>query len=980
MLFVNRLRSVAAAAAVAALGGLAGATSASADAAPEFGFEPGSVTAQFANVSDMTASGETLTEVHQAGARFDAMVINFGVTRGPGAFAEEPLGAPKDVDIELPVGLVGNPEATPKCTFAQLDDNLCPTAAQVGFHELYKNAGRGLSTDRDPIYNMVPPPGVPARFAMRIASVVVVTFDMHVNSDGRYNIVTRIRNMSQIHMLLNSRAYIFGTPANLNGPGTWRGSGRGTATNAPKIPLLTLPTECGPPQPVKFRMRSWQNPEKWIEESYTPAQGISGCEKLSFSPRLDLRSNNLLAAAPSGLTVRVDVPQYNAVTALATPALRKVEVDMPPGVAINPSSVHGLVGCTDAQVALRRTDDPTCPAASRIGSVKIDTPVLAGPLEGGVFLGTPKSNDSQTGEMFRVFLVAQGHGVTIKQEGKITPDPVTGRLKAVFDDAPQQPFETMTVTFNDGPRAPLAIQNACGPMTTTARLSSWAGQSVTSVSAFDVPCRDGLGVFSPLLAAGTATAHAGVASPFNLSIHRPDGQSALSGLAMQLPKGLLANLKGNLGTRVGSATALAGLGAAPFPFHGDVYLEGAYGDAPFSLRVVVPAKAGPYDLGDVVVRQKLYVDPETAQVTVHSDPIPTILQGVPINLQRLDVSIDKPGFMINPTSCEAQRIGGTLAAVTGQSAPVDVHFQVGGCADLPYRPRLDLRVSGELRNGGHPRLDASLITRPGEANQRSAQVTLPLNLALDPQNAKALCEPAQAARNACPAESIVGAASAVSILDVPLEGPVHFVRGERTTSTGRTVATLPTLFVPLRGQGVQVNVRASSDVVDRKLQTTFDDLPDAPIERFDLRIDGGANGILKVTNGDVCRSTSTPKVGQRFTGQNGKRHRATVTLETGCRFGVVRTARKGNRLTVTVRGLTGGRITVSGAGIESNRRSVGAASSVASVGVSLNAASRRALDRGRTLRLKLKTSFKPSAKGGKTVSTTRTVVVKPTRK
>ncbi len=446
-----------------------------------------------------------------------------------------------------------------------------------------------------------------------------------------------------------------------------------------------------------------------------------------------------------------------------------------------------------------------------------------------------------------------------------------------------------------------------------------------------------------------------------MKIAAPDGGSPLNGLAMKLPPGLLANLKGNVGAQVGTARIASGAGATPFWLTGPVVLEGAYGDAPFSLRVTVPVKAGPFDLGTVVVRQKIYVDRRDAHVTIHSDPLPTMVSGVPVQLQRLEVAIDKPGFMVNPTSCEPQVIHGSLASVHGRTADIDARFQVGDCASLGLKPKLGLELTGrsQLKTGGHPGLDATLAMPggPGQANLKQVEVALPLSVALDPKNARALCTPEQAAARRCPEASIVGRASAETpILDQPLSGPVYFVEGRRTTSSGRTVATLPKLFVTLRGQ-VELDLWADSDVKNRKLVSTFAAIPDAPISSFRLRIDGGRSGILKATGtgGRICDAQQ--RAVTTFDGQNGKQLDRRIRMTTQCRLRVVSKSVSSTRVVIKVSGLGRGKLTVSGSGVKRTSRSIKSAS-VATIRASLSKAGKRAVRDGRVVRARV--TFDPA--------------------
>ncbi|HET8970281.1 MAG TPA: hypothetical protein VFN19_04410, partial [Candidatus Nanopelagicales bacterium] len=496
-----------------------------------------------------------------------------------------------------------------------------------------------------------------------------------------------------------------------------------------------------------------------------------------------------------------------------------------------------------------------------------------------------------------------------------------------------------------GSRAPLVTPSTCGTKTATAELVAWSGQVADQRSSFAIDCTPQLGAFTPSFAAGTTSPLAGAYAPFTLKVGKPDGGSDLTGLAMTLPPGLLANLKGNVGTQVGTARVASGAGASPFWLSGPVVLEGAYGDAPFSLRVTVPVKAGPFDLGDVVVRQKIYVDRGDAHVTIVSDPLPTIVSGVPVQLQRLEVAVDKPGFMINPTSCDPQTISGTLGAATGQTAAVSARFQVSDCASLGLHPKLGLELTtkSQLKTGGHPGLDATLAMPggPGQANLKQVEVALPLSVALDPKNARALCTPEQAVARQCPETSIVGQASArTPILDEPLSGPVYFVEGRRTTSTGRTVATLPKLFITLSGQ-VELDLWADSDVKDRKLVSTFAAIPDAPISAFRLQIAGGKAGILKATGtgGAVCNAQQQAVT--TFTGQNGKRRRSNLRMTSQCGLRVASKSVTGTRMAVKVSGLGRGKLTISGPGVKRTSRSIKSAS-VATIKPRLSKAGLRA--------------------------------------
>jgi hypothetical protein len=682
-------------------------------------------------------------------------------------------------------------------------------------------------------------------------------------------------------------------------------------------------------------------------------------------------------------------------------------------MTINPGAADGLTACSDAQSAIGTEDAASCPESAKIGTVAVDVPALRKPLNGALYVGSQQSGDPTSGKMFRFFLAANDQGVRLKLEGNVRADPVTGQLRATFASNPQVPVSAIRLAFKGGPRAVLANPPTCGPKTATAHLTSWGGPAADLHSTFAIDCTPGLGGFSPSFAAGVTDPIAGGSAPFTLGITKPDGNAALDGLRLELPEGLLADIKGNLGTRVGTATVAAGPGSNPYSLSGPVVLEGAYGDAPYSLRVTVPAKAGPFDLGDVVVRQKIYVDPRDAHVTVVSDPLPTIVKGVPVRLQKLNVTVDKPGFMRNPTSCAEKTIGGDLHSVAGITAHVANRFQVGGCEGLALQPKLGLTLTGRgqttasksstrsakrthakkaaaspkalgLTDGGHPDLDAHL-TMSGGANLKKATVTLPLTLALDPDNANGLCEPPDAAANTCPATSIVGNVTANSpILPDPLTGPVYFVRGERTDAkTQRVIKTLPKLYVPLTGSnGVRVDLHAGSDVNSLgQLVTTFDNIPDAPVSDFKLHIAGGAHGILVVTlKAGLCAAGADDRVGsQEFAGQNGKLVIGELRTANNCPFAISKSSHTAAALKLSISGVALGKVTATGNGVKPASKAIGNDDNIAELSLPMSKTVRAKLVTGHNVKVKVKVAYKPKG-AAKTRTITKTLVIHGTTK
>ncbi len=855
-----------------------------------------------------------------------------------------PAGALKDVVTDLPAGFYGNPQNRPSCTTSEftLGDGYCNPNVQVGVASIQignQEDQGALYKQPIPIYNIKAAGDQTAVLAFSTTGVPTL-IRITPRTDGDYGLQATISGTTEFAPIYAVRLTLWGNPSDPIHDRLRRGAGGDIgydpntdqflghpATISPALPFLTAPARCDGPLTTSMRINSWQNPDKVLTYSATtPAR--TGCDQLRFRPSVAVAPASHVAVQPSGYTFDVTVPQTNALDQLSTPNVKDVTVALPAGTAISPSSADGLAACSDAQLGLHSKAVEQCPDASKIGTVTIDTPLLKDPLLGSVYVGTQESDDPQSGKMFRLFLVAYGTGVRLKLEGAVKVDPATGQITASFANNPQLPFSRLRVALKDGSRAPLANPAACGSQTVAASLSSWAGNAADLRSAFDIDCTAGLGAFAPAFTAGSTNAAAGSLSPFNVGLTKPDANADVTGLRMELPTGLLARLKGNLGRQVGTVKAFAGTGSTPFVLPGQVYLEGQYGDAPFSLRVVVPAKAGPFDLGEVVVRQKIYVDPIDAHVTVVSDPIPTIVKGVPTRLQRLDVSVDKAGFMVNPTSCDPKTIGGTLSSAAGQSVPIGVRFQVGDCASLDLKPQLALSLSGkgQTTDGKHPAVTATLTQPEGQANLKKVRVALPLSLALDPDNANGLCEFVDGSKvtPTCPAASIVGTATAVTpILDEPLTGPVYFVKNVRKDAkSGRDIKTLPKLVVPLTGQnGVKLTLTGTSDVVDDQLVTTFDNIPDASVASFKLDINGGKGGILAVSGADICKSTQI--AGQEIVGQNNKAADADVFIQTpACQLKVLSKKVGKRSVTVKVGGLSAGKVTVTGKGIKKTTKTI----------------------------------------------------------
>jgi hypothetical protein len=626
---------------------------------------------------------------------------------------------------------------------------------------------------------------------------------------------------------------------------------------------------------------------------------------------------------------------------LATSHLDSTVVTLPEGMRVNPAGATGLEACSDDTIGVRQpgnpplfdNSDPTdglggddCPNGSKIGTVTATTPLLDEPLTGDFVLGQPETTKPQ-GEvdgrrMFRVFLVLRDkeRGLIAKVYGTSVADPLTGQLTATFDNNPRVPVENIEVDFKGGDRGLFAMPRRCAPAQSRTVFSPWsqahldpADQTPTEVLqdwVVDQDCDFG---FGPGLGAGMSNAGAGQGGTFSFELTRPQGDQWVSGLTARLPQGLLASTRGfplctsaqaatgvcPEASRIGSVDAAAGSGT-PFVLEekGAAYLTEGYKGGPYGLLTRVRAVAGPFrgafELDPIVVRQAIHVDRRTAQVTAVSDPLPTIWHGVPLGVRRITVNVDRPGFMRNPTDCSAKQVEATLTSDQGATATPAAPFHATGCAGLPFKPKLAMRLTGkkQTRTGGHPGVRAQVTQKPGEAGIERAEVRLPLALALDPDNAQALCEFVDGTKpdleSHCPKGSIVGRARAVSpLLNDPLVGNVYFVKNVRTDpKTGNQIRTLPMIVVALRGE-IAVNLRGESDVKRRKLVSTFASVPDAPVDRFNLNINGGRNGILVVTRNrrggriSLCRGKQVAEAD--MDGHNGKRHDRDIRMKTPCK-------------------------------------------------------------------------------------------------
>lgn len=809
------------------------------------------------------------------------------------------IGRDKDLVVTLPPGFLGNPQAAPPCSMADLlSDGGCAPASQVGVLTLFflTDPSQPPFPQDLPIYRVDAQPGHAASFAT-IALIPSVVINADIGPDGGYRLTTKLSTASSAIPLAGSQLVFWGVPADPSHdaqrsfPPPIFGTGA-AAGIAPK-PFMIYPSDCTSGNLVtNVRADSYEDPGMFdtatavmtIDPSIdpqTPPADPTGCDKLSMSPSLQVAPGTPQVDSPSGYEVDLHVPQNDDPFGLSTPPLRNASITLPEGVSLSPSGADGLAACSDAQLAATSNDPAACPDASTVGSAEIRSPLQSDPLQGAIYLGQP-----QPGDPYRIFVVASGPGTLIKLVGHVAADPGSGRLTTTFSDAPQLPFSDFRLRFFGGARSVLANPQACGAFTATSTLTAWSGgEPATPSAGFDISGCGAAPLFAPGFLAGTTNDHAGESTTFTLQVRRADGQENLAGLSVDLPPGLTANVAAvqpcsdadaGAGTcpatsRVGTANVASGAGGLPFWLAGKAYLTGPYRGAPFGLAIVVPAVAGPLDLGTVVVRAAVAVDPADAHLRVTSDPLPQTLQGIPLRMRTLAVNIDRTGFMLNPTSCAPRAVTGTISSSAGSGAGVSSPFQMTGCNHLAFAPRFAVRFTGgraRMRRGAHPGLAVTLSQRDGEAAARRIALTLPASIALNTRSLS-LCPQDQWKARSCPAASQIGTARAATpIVSQPLSGPVYLVNS----------AGLPTVGVLLNGQ-VSLTLEGKTSVAGTRIRTTFANVPDVPLHSFALTFSGGAHGILK-PNVNLCSHRQRATL--RMLGQNGVQHSSTITISRSC--------------------------------------------------------------------------------------------------
>jgi hypothetical protein len=901
----------------------------------------------------------------------------------------EPLDGPlwpvaplRDTYTAVPAGLIGNPSAVLQCTAAELvhtgdtgtSEPFCPSGSQVG--DILIRANSKLFHDSYgpvPIFNMVPPPGVPARFGFNVLGVAV-ELDAKLRSEGDYGITLVSHGIPEGLPVFGSIVTLWGDPASpahdleraCPGGIPPANGGAHCPSGIPEKAFLRNPTSCGGAQALKTTMSvdSWDAPGRlnanglpdlsdpaWSTMSFVQHQApgypypssewgapvqIEGCDNVPVKGNLSAQTTSIETQVPTGLEVNLEVPNpgLENVNGIAASDLNAARVTLPVGVTINPSQAEGLGACSPQQYATEEVSfhpDPShgCPSDSKIGTVEMHTQLLSEVVDGDVYIAKPHENPFGSLIALYVVLKSPERGVLIKIAGKVSLDPQTGRIVTTFEHLPQLPFEKFTFRFREGARAPLVTPSLCGTYQTEAQLAPWSdpAKPITSRSNFQIvqgiggaACPSGsVPPFDPSVTTGSVNANAASYTPFYLRISRNDGEQELTRFSTVFPDGLTGNLTGipfcpnaaieaartrtgqqelaspscPAASEIGHSIVGAGVGSVLAHTPGKVYLAGPYHGASMSVVSITSATVGPFDLGTVVIRFALRINPSTAQVEIDSagsDPIPHIIDGIVVHVKDIRVYVDRPNFILNPTSCDPMSISnavtGTGADIASSSDDQTVNtatrFQVGNCSSLSFRPSFHVSTSSKPSRKNGESLDVKL-TMPkaplGTAtNIAKVKVDLPRQLPSRLETLQKACLDSVFNSNpaACPAPSRVGTATAITpIVPVPLSGPVYFV--------SHGVRKFPDLVIVLQGYGITVDLSGETFISKKGLtSTTFRTVPDVPVGTFELHLPQGPYSAL-ASNGSVCNVKGGLKMPTALVAHNGTTiHQNTKIAVSGC--------------------------------------------------------------------------------------------------
>jgi hypothetical protein len=904
-----------------------------ASAQADFGFIPGS-----ASVTTLSSDGSVAT---QAGVHPASFTVHFALKTGPDGSTEG--GVLRNVFTDLPPGFIGNPRAVPACSRQDFEGGTphCPLDTQVGVEQVLAS---GLGELVLPLFNLTPPPGVPTQLGASEIGFTSLQY-ASLRAEEGYGLGFSVPDVP-IEIKAATET-IWGVPSDPShdqerGTNALHG-GAPVKSSAPRLPYLTMPATCGVVPEITISADTVEEPGVFAEESAQlrdeggqPAP-TSGCDGVPFQPKISSQPTTKLASNPSGLDFELKLPNQGLLGsgAISETEPRKAVVTLPEGVGVNPSLAEGIGTCSEEQFKAEKLGSAGgagCPEASKMGSVHVLSPLLEEPVEGSLYLAAPYEN--KFGTLAALYMVARApeRGVLVKQAGKIEFDQSTGQITTTFEDLPPVPFSSFKLHFREGARAPLATPQACGEYETVARFTPHSAkddsEAIETTGSFQIEhgadggaCPSGgLPPFKPGLIAGSINNAAGRFSPFNVRLFRTDSEQEMTRFSIKLPPGVTAKLAGvpfcpdsaiasaisrtgihggqeeiehpscPQASEVGHSLAGSGVGQVLAYVPGKIYLAGPYHGSAISLVAITAAKAGPFDLGTVVIRYALRLDPETGEVFIdatNSDPIPHIIRGVPVHLRDIRAYTDRSQFVLNPSSCKRTSTASTLlgsgldfsAEADDRPVTVATPFQAADCAALPFKPKLSLKLKGGTRRGAHPALTAKLkMNGIGEAGVARTQVTLPKSEFIENAHFNTICTRVVFKQGAhpgekCPSGSIYGNAVVTTpLLSEPLTGPVFLRSSEHQ---------LPDVVAAIHNGEIDVTLVGRVDSVKGRLRNTFEATPDAPVSSAVISLFGGKKGLF-VNSTNLCRGTHRAEVS--FNGHNGKLSEAKPELVAqGCK-------------------------------------------------------------------------------------------------
>ncbi|MGH2903424.1 MAG: hypothetical protein ACRDK7_07575 [Solirubrobacteraceae bacterium] len=911
---------------------------------------------------------------------------------GSGIPAGQPL---KRIRVDVPPGLAADPQVLntcPKATF-EASPKSCPADSKAGFVELKAYVELPVVpqtlTLKGNVYNLPQETDHPLLFGIDVEGVPPLVGDTLLLLEGHVSYAQEAVETSELRTAdfhewfeINNIPTTIKVKAGLLEPEVGLRTlesklffnGHAGKLGSGKENFLTMPSSCSAPTTSFLELETYGPPtEKLTGVPTTPPVGVSGCNKVPFEPTATVTPETSRYDSPDGSTTNVHVSQLEKSNEINTADIDDAHVTLPEGLTLNPSAAQGLQACTQSQLHRGSSAPVECPAASKIGTVNIETDLPPGSLAGNVYLGKANGTSVITGPPYLIFIDTESvYNVSVRLEGQVVPNPVTGRLEVSFLGNPQLPFSDLTLTLNGGPRAPLANPLSCAAANTSFVFSAYTGEGFGGSTPFAV---DGCPASIPFVltqSTQSANSTAGAYSPYTFNLARGDGQQYLSRISTTLPAGLLGAIPSvalcgepqaaagtcSAASQIGVASVTAGAGPEPYPLSGPVYLTGPYDGAPYGLSIPVSVVAGPFNLGTVTTRATIKVDPHTARVTVATTNLPTIVGGVPVRLKTLHVDVNRPSFIFNPTNCSPLATESTLTSTFRATQSLASAFQVGNCSALAFKPTFKVSTSARTSKKNGASLKVSLTQPAHQANIKSVYVSLPKQLPSRLTTLQKACPEATFAANPVNCRSLgseVGSAVVTTpVLPGRLKGSAYLVShgGE----------AFPDLDIVLEGDGVTVILTGNTKITKGITSSTFAAIPDVPVSSFVLTLPVGPHSAL-TANGNLCAKALT--LPTTIAAQSGARLTQKTRLAVGnCPVQIVSHKVRGHKLVLRVKTFSAGRVSLKGRDLKAPRYKKLAKAKTATFTIALSRKGRAALarHRHRKLKIKVRVGFVPKAK------------------